>query len=121
MTVARLPKRRVKPAISLPAPNPLKPVAFPMGASQSTERHLVDFQFYAPRAGEVKVVIGLAGSVPRHLNLVDLGGGAWALRLLLSPGQYEYHFLVDGEWRPDPLAPDFLGHSGETNTRMLLE
>jgi 1,4-alpha-glucan branching enzyme len=28
--------------------------------------------------------------------------GAWRKTLMLSPGRYEYKFLVDGRWRNDP-------------------
>jgi 1,4-alpha-glucan branching enzyme len=28
--------------------------------------------------------------------------GTWKKRVMLSPGSYEYKFLVDGQWREDP-------------------
>jgi 1,4-alpha-glucan branching enzyme len=28
--------------------------------------------------------------------------GVWKISLTLGPGQYEYRFLVDGEWQNDP-------------------
>jgi 1,4-alpha-glucan branching enzyme len=28
--------------------------------------------------------------------------GVWKISLALGPGQYEYRFLVDGEWQNDP-------------------
>ena len=30
--------------------------------------------------------------------------GHWDITLSLSPGQYQYKFLIDGEWMPDPAA-----------------
>ena len=30
--------------------------------------------------------------------------GEWRGELKLSPGRYEYLFVVDGEWTPDPAA-----------------
>jgi hypothetical protein len=30
--------------------------------------------------------------------------GHWETTLALAPGRYEYKFVVDGEWVPDPLA-----------------
>jgi 1,4-alpha-glucan branching enzyme len=30
--------------------------------------------------------------------------GEWETTLLLAPGDYEYRFLIDGEWAADPLA-----------------
>jgi 5'-AMP-activated protein kinase regulatory beta subunit len=28
--------------------------------------------------------------------------GKWAKAVILPPGQYEYKFLVDGQWKEDP-------------------
>ena len=108
------------PARLAPA-NLLRPIRFLANATTPAKRHLVDFQFYAPGAKSVKVVIGLSGSLIREFSSDHLGGGAWTLRLLLTPGRYEYHFLVDGEWRPDPLAPQFLGHAADKNSTITVE
>ena len=32
------------------------------------------------------------------------GSGHWEATVELAPGRYEYKFMVDGEWVPDPLA-----------------
>ena len=32
--------------------------------------------------------------------------GKWKISLALSPGQYQYRFLVDGEWQNDPSSPE---------------
>jgi 1,4-alpha-glucan branching enzyme len=32
--------------------------------------------------------------------------GAFQKKLKLAPGSYEYKFVVDGEWRTDPSAPE---------------
>jgi len=32
--------------------------------------------------------------------------GTWKKTTLLEPGLYEYKFLVDGEWKEDPLNPN---------------
>lgn len=36
------------------------------------------------------------------------GNGVYRCRLLLFPGEYQYKFLVDGQWRSDALNPDFV-------------
>lgn len=33
-------------------------------------------------------------------------GGVWATTLSLTPGRYEYRFLVDGEWCDDPTCEE---------------
>ena len=35
------------------------------------------------------------------------GDGIYRCRMLLLPGEYQYKFLIDGEWRVDPLNPNF--------------
>ena len=32
--------------------------------------------------------------------------GKWKISLSLDPGQYQYRFLVDGEWQNDPSSPE---------------
>lgn len=34
--------------------------------------------------------------------------GTYRCRLLLEPGEYQYKFYVDGEWRSDASNPDFV-------------
>jgi hypothetical protein len=34
------------------------------------------------------------------------GDGHWETAVALAPGRYQYKFLVDGEWIPDPLAKE---------------
>jgi 1,4-alpha-glucan branching enzyme len=36
----------------------------------------------------------------------DRNGGVWTTTLTLPPGQYEYRFLVDGEWQDDPACEE---------------
>jgi 1,4-alpha-glucan branching enzyme len=32
--------------------------------------------------------------------------GMWKISISLDPGQYQYRFLVDGEWQNDPASPE---------------
>ena len=34
-----------------------------------------------------------------------VGSGHWLKEAFLPPGDYEYCLVVDGQWMPDPLAP----------------
>jgi len=70
----------------------------------------------ARRAAKVRVefhhatatAIGIAGTFndwrPDATPLVSLGDGRWIKELVLPAGTYEYRFVVDGEWMPDPHA-----------------
>ncbi len=37
----------------------------------------------------------------KHLMQKD-GNGVWNKAVILPPGNYEYKFLVDGQWKEDP-------------------
>lgn len=43
--------------------------------------------------------------------------GLWETRLPVPPGRHEYRFLVDGQWTPDPDAPENVrGSDGSLNS-----
>ncbi|MBR7130793.1 MAG: glycogen-binding domain-containing protein [Lentisphaeria bacterium] len=56
--------------------------------------------------------VAVAGSFnqwqPDKMMTDKNGDGVYRCRLLLTPGEYQYKFLVDGEWRSDALNPDFV-------------
>lgn len=39
---------------------------------------------------------------PTTLPMVDMGMGRWEKEILVPPGVYEYLFVADGRWIPDP-------------------
>ena len=39
---------------------------------------------------------------PNATPMIALGQGRWAKDLVLTPGDYEYCLVVDGQWTPDP-------------------
>ena len=45
---------------------------------------------------------------PATTPLKNVGNGRWATDLELSPGRYEYRFVIDGQWISDPQAKDYL-------------
>jgi 1,4-alpha-glucan branching enzyme len=52
----------------------------------------------------------LAGSFnawdPSGLPLRKDAMGSWKTTVALESGIYQYRFIVDGEWKKDPLSPD---------------
>lgn len=61
---------------------------------------------------EVGSSVSVAGSFnnwdPSASPMVDNpGGGKYSTVLKLSPGRYEYKFVVNGEWLVDPKCPDW--------------
>ncbi len=43
---------------------------------------------------------------PGSVDMIDMGDGRWVKELVLAPGRYEYMFVVDGQWIPDPQAAE---------------
>jgi 1,4-alpha-glucan branching enzyme len=58
----------------------------------------------APAAKEVFVAGSFNGWQVGATPLRPAKSGEWQGELKLSPGRYEYLFVVDGTWLPDPAA-----------------
>lgn len=87
--------------------NPLSPSFEPVAmTSGATQGRLVKFKLYAPDASQVMVVgdfneWGSGSGSP----LVKKHNGEWVAEIPLSPGNYQYAFVVDGKtWVEDPRA-----------------
>ena len=65
---------------------------------------LVRLEFYHPTAKAVAVAGTFNDWRPESTQMVALGEGQWRKELVLRPGEYEYLFVVDGEWFTDPSA-----------------
>lgn len=66
----------------------------------------VCLEFTRPNA----IMVFVAGTFndwhPTANPMNALGEGRWIAELRLPPGRHEYCLIVDGEWIPDPLAPE---------------
>ncbi len=72
------------------------------------------------RRPEAKIVT-LAGSFndwdPQHTLMNRNADGLWKATIRLSPGRYEYRFVVDGQWMSDPNAHESIPNQfGGTNS-----
>jgi hypothetical protein len=58
----------------------------------------------------VAQTVNIAGSFndwrPEATDMIPLGNGRWRKQLTLAPGIYEYLFVADGRWIPDPSATE---------------
>ena len=72
------------------------------GHSQFTQQ--VRLEFFYTQAREVNIVGSFNDWRPGSTWMISLGNGRWVKELLLPPGRYEYCFVVDGHWMPDPQA-----------------
>jgi 1,4-alpha-glucan branching enzyme len=77
--------------------------ASPNGAPAS---RAVRFEFTAPEASQVFITGSFNDWRTTDLPMIPLGEGKWAKELALVPGRYEYLFVVDDAWVPDPAATE---------------
>jgi hypothetical protein len=68
------------------------------------EEQEITLTFFAPDAREVNVAGNFNNWRSDATPLKNTGDREWVVRLMLRSGQYEYRFLVDGQWTEDPGA-----------------
>ncbi|HEY3852773.1 MAG TPA: glycogen-binding domain-containing protein [Verrucomicrobiae bacterium] len=66
----------------------------------------VRFEFTHPTAKTVCVAGSFNHWKPESKTLHPAGRGCWFKETALEPGTYEYCFIVDGQWMPDPQAAE---------------
>jgi 1,4-alpha-glucan branching enzyme len=66
----------------------------------------VSLELVKPGATQVCVAGSFNDWKPEKTPLVPQGNGRWVGDLAVQPGRYEYLFVVDGQWVPDPNAKE---------------
>jgi 1,4-alpha-glucan branching enzyme len=66
----------------------------------------VDFELVKPGAKQVCVAGSFNDWRPDTTPLAPADNGRWVGDLTIEPGRYEYLFVVDGQWLPDPNAKE---------------
>jgi 1,4-alpha-glucan branching enzyme len=103
----------VKPSPPSPRSKPIPTPETPMTACaplatlpppKAPQTVQVTFAFLEPQAREVSVSGVFNGWATQGVPLSRKSNGLWETSLALPPGRYEYKFVVDGEWLPDPNA-----------------
>jgi len=74
-------------------------------AEKSLQRRKVAFNLSAPHARSAAVAGSFNGWQPQPLKAASKDG-LFSLVMLLTPGEYEYRFVVDGEWCSDASCPE---------------
>jgi 1,4-alpha-glucan branching enzyme len=100
-----------KPAPSSPPPPapakavaPVSPQAAPKAPASGPP--VTKFELYERNAKAVFVAGSFNAWNPTATPLKNNGSGKWETSLQLSPGKYQYRFVVDGKWIADPLAKE---------------
>lgn len=81
---------------------------------------LVRLEFFHPQAREVHLPGSFNDWRPGAAWMISLGDGRWVKELLLRPGRYEYCFVVDGRWLPDPRAAESTRRTDGRETSILV-
>jgi len=104
--------------LAMPGETPV-PVPAPItdqGAEPGTV--YVQFRLDAPEATNVRLAGSFTEWQPEY-TLHETAPGVWAVLVPLRPGVHDYSFVIDeGEWRPDPVAPQVDDGFGGRNSRV---
>ena len=73
-----------------------------------------------PTAQEVCIAGSFNDWHPNVTPMIRLNDGKWVKELTLSPGRYEYRFVVDGEWVDDPAARELIPNPFGTPNAVLV-
>ena len=68
---------------------------------------------------EIFVAGGFSNWEPKYRLTDRAGNGKYSCRVLLEPGEYQYKFVVDGEWRLDAANPNFVPNDFGTLNSLL--
>lgn len=100
-----------------PAAQPIKAkLAAEPSASARSSGHVL-FELVKPGAKQVCVAGSFNGWKPERAPLSSVGDGRFVGDLTVDPGRYEYLFVVDGQWLPDPQAKESVQNPfGGTNS-----
>jgi 1,4-alpha-glucan branching enzyme len=79
-----------------------------LSTNQQTKK--VQFRCSAAGAKSVTVVGTFNNWNPAVTPLRKARNGDWSATVSLPPGRYEYRFVVDGEWRDDTQAGEFVSN-----------
>lgn len=104
--------------IGLSSPRP--PADSPLTVETGPAKLYVQFRLEAPGASTVAVSGSFTGWKPDY-ELTEVAPGVWSIMVPLSPGVYDYNFVVDGQQMVvDPYAPRVADSFGGSNSRLFL-
>jgi hypothetical protein len=84
------------------------PVAVPPPTTESAseQNHVVVFKIKAPDATNVYLAGEFNSWSETDTPMTKQSNGEWTASVALAPGSYQYKFIVDGTWTPDPENPE---------------
>ncbi len=70
---------------------------------------------------EKVILTGSFNNWSRNELLMNKTATGWELPYVVAPGNYEYKFIIDGKWMPDPENPFTIGKGEYTNSLIALK
>lgn len=90
-------------------------------ATGKLTRQPVHFEFHDTAARNVSIAGTFNDWHPEVSEMISMGSGKWAKDLELTPGTYEYRFVIDGKWVTDPRCTHTVPNAfGETNSLLIV-
>jgi 1,4-alpha-glucan branching enzyme len=86
---------------------------------QKLKKRRVIFSLTAPNAEQVAVAGAFNSWDETAGRMKRSGPGLWQKIVMLPPGDYEYKFVVDGEWLTDPRNPEIRPNCFDTFNSLL--
>jgi len=91
-------------------------------AKAKADERRVTFACHHPDASEVCLAGEFADWDACLMPLEKSGEGIWSITIQLSPGRYEYNFIVDGNWVQDMLCSEMVPNPfGTRNSVIIVE
>ena len=84
------------------AVNPFPEIRNGASTSGMGKSRIAHFELAEPTAQKVCIAGTFNDWHPDATEMIPVGDGKWRKDLTLSPGEYEYRFVVDGMWISDP-------------------
>ena len=66
------------------------------------KRRKITFSFDSSDAKEVILMGDFNNWNPKKHPMKQESNGRWTKSVIIPPGEYQYKFLVDGQWKEDP-------------------
>jgi hypothetical protein len=95
-----------RPTLPVPIPPPAKAAVAKAPLAPAPLRVSVSFVLPEPAAKRVSLSGEFNGWAPDATPMTRQENGHWQTIVDLAPGRYQYKYIVDGEWQPDPLAAE---------------
>lgn len=78
------------------------------------------FELEGYKNAETVILTGSFNGWNENELRMDRADGGWVIDYALAPGNYEYKFIVDGEWIKDPTNPFSIYHGDYANSFLVI-